>query len=121
MRVQIADITLPINQLVILHGDQTFLVWQWYRIGDKSTNSRLTAKLLEMRALATGGDRAGAVIAVSAELSKDVKETAALLKSFLQQGLEGDGALFQVEPSSTSSAMAEPQVPPDPAGQAVNP
>jgi exosortase A len=121
MRVQIADITLPINQLVILHGDQTFLVWQWYRIGDKSTNSRLAAKLLEMRALATGGDRAGAVIAVSAELSKDVKETAALLKSFLQQGLEGDGALFQVEPSSTSSAMAEPQVPPDPAGQAVNP
>jgi exosortase A len=121
MRVQIADIALPVNELVILHGDRPFLVWQWYRIGDESTNSRLAAKLLEMRALVTGGDRAAAIIVVSAELSKDEREAAVLLKSFLQQGLDGDGALFQVEPLSTPAAMAEPQFPPDPAGQAVNP
>jgi EpsI family protein len=121
LKLQIAGITLPINDLIILHSGRPFLVWYWYRIGGENTNSPLVEKLLQFKAVAMGSERAAAVIAVSAELSENAEETVALLRSFLQQGFDDSGALFQVEPSSAAAAMSELQPAQDPAGGAGNP
>ncbi|HTO60354.1 MAG TPA: EpsI family protein, partial [Bradyrhizobium sp.] len=121
LKLQIAGMALPINELVILHSGRPVLVWYWYWIGGENTNSPLVEKLLQFKAVATGSERAAAVIAVSAELSENAEETAALLRSFLQHGFDGSGALFQVEPSSAAAAMSELQPPQDPAGGAANP
>jgi hypothetical protein len=107
--MRIAGTVLSINEFVILNGGRPFLVWQWYRIGGMNTNSRLGEKLLEIRALATGGERAAAIVAVIAELSENADETTALLHSFLEQSLDGSGALFQVEPSSAPAAAGKLQ------------
>ncbi|HTO63153.1 MAG TPA: exosortase A [Bradyrhizobium sp.] len=121
LKLQIAGIALPINELIILHSGRPFLVWYWYRIGGENTNSPLVEKLLQFKAVATGSERAAAVIAVSTELSENAEETAALLRAFLQQGFDGSGALFQVEPSSAAAAMSELQPAQDPAGGGGNP
>jgi EpsI family protein len=119
--VRIADVSLPINELAILHRSQPFLLWYWYWIGGENTNSRFAAKLLEMKALATGGERAAAIVAVSAEVSENVEGAGNLINSFLQESLGSNGAPFELETSSPRAVVGEPQSPPDQAGRAVNP
>lgn len=106
-KVQIGNVSLPVNGLVVRHGGQTFLVWYWYWIGGENTNSRMAGKLLELKALATGGERAAAIVAVSAEVLENAEGTAALLEAFLRQGLNSKGTLFQVDTSSLRAATSE--------------
>lgn len=98
--VQIGTVSLPVNGLVIHHDGQVYLVWYWYWVGGVNTNSRLAGKLLELKALATGGERAAAVIAVSSEVVENAEGTAALLETFLRQSINSNGTLFQVDASS---------------------
>lgn len=106
--IQIGDASLPINEFVIVYDDKRFVVWAWYRIGGEYTNSRQAGKFLEMKAFVTGGERAAAAIAVSAEISEDVKGTVDLLNAFLQEGFGESGALFQVETSPAGAASGTP-------------
>lgn len=106
-KVQIGNVSLPVNGLVIRHGGRTFLVWYWYWIGGENTNSRLAGKLLELKALATGGERAAAIVAISSEVLENTEGTAALLEAFLRQGLNSKGALFQVDTSLLRAATSE--------------
>jgi exosortase A len=118
--VQTANATLPVNEIVVLYQGKTFLVWYWYWIGGENTNSRMTGKLQEMKAIATGGERAAAVVAVSAEVLENAEGTAALLSSFLQENIGSDGTLFHREATPAPSAISEPQPQPM-AGDQANP
>ena len=40
--------SLEVTETVLLSGANTLVVWQWYRVGQTQTNSRLKVKLLEM-------------------------------------------------------------------------
>ena len=106
LTIRAAGTSLPIKELVVLSAGKLRLVWYWYQIGDSNTNSRLVGKILEVKALATGGQRAAAIVAVSAEVSENVQETAVLLEAFLQESLAEYGSLFRVD--STSIAAPDP-------------
>jgi exosortase A len=118
MKLEFADVLLPVNELVVAYDGQPVLVWHWYWVDRENTNSRMAAKLLEMKALATGSERAAAIIAVTAEVSDNIDGTVELIKSFLQEGFDDGGALFQVE---TPSGRAVVGSPPPPAGRALDP
>ena len=115
--IQIADESLPIKELVVLSKGRPRLVWYWYQIGDSSTSSRLVGKMLEIKALVTGGERSAAIVAVSAEVSENVGETAILLNAFLQESLAKYGSLYRVD----KSLVAAPKSLPNPTGGVVNP
>jgi EpsI family protein len=89
--------SLPINQIILGGRDQAILVWYWYRIGGEVTNSRLKAKLLEAKALMTGGERDAAIVAVSAKVVDNVDGTAASLRGFLEQAVEDGGMILQID------------------------
>ena len=97
VRVQVGHSELSINSALVQSRRRTFLVWYWYWIGGEDTSSRVTGKLLEMRATVMGGERAGAVIALASEVKEDRERVEALLKSFLQQALDGNATLFRIE------------------------
>jgi hypothetical protein len=61
-----------------------------------------------MAAAATRDDRAAAIIAVGAVVSENLDVTAALLRSFLEEGLDRNGALFQVG-KLPRAAIREPE------------
>ena len=107
LTLPIGSTQLPVNTVIVQGGHRTFQVWYWYWIGGENTNSRLTAKLLEMKALATGGDRAGAIIALASEVTENSEGTAALLRGFLQQALENNASLIQVERSALLAPAVE--------------
>jgi exosortase A len=111
--VQVGDVSLPVNEIIVLHGGQAHLVWQWYWIGGENASSRLAGKLLEMKALATGAERAAAVIAVSTEVSDNVEGAIDLLNSFVRECCGDAGALFQVEKASEHDAVDAPTHPTD--------
>lgn len=108
MDIRIANVSLPVNEHVILYSGRPLLVWHWYQFGSDTTNSRLVGKLLEMKAIATGGERAAAIVAVSAEVLENVDDTAALLHSFLQESLGKYGALYQIALPPISATTATP-------------
>jgi exosortase A len=95
--LQIGGVSLPINEYVIVYNGREFVVWAWYWVGGDYTNSRQTGKLLEMRAFVTGGERAAAAIAITAEVSESTEKATKLLGSFLQETLGRDVTLFRVE------------------------
>ena len=95
--VQVRNSVLSINSALVQSRHRTFLVWYWYWIGGENTSSRLTGKLLEMTATVMGGQRAGAVIALASEVKEDRERVEALLRSFLQQALDGSATLFRIE------------------------
>lgn len=101
-QLRLAGAILPINGLVVRHANRTFLVWYWYWIGGETTDSRLAGKLLELKTLVTGGQRAAAILAVSSEVVENTEGTAALLDAFLQ-GLKDGGTPFEIEPSPPSA------------------
>jgi EpsI family protein len=115
--IQTAGASVPIKEFVVLSTGKPRLVWTWYHIGGSNTNSRLVGKILEIKALAMGGERAAAIVAVSAEVSENVEGTAILLNAFLQENLGKDGSLYRVEPSPD----AAPKPPTDPTGKDVKP
>jgi exosortase A len=108
MTFPIGGISLPINEYVIVYNDREFVVWAWYWVGGHYTNSRQIGKLLEMKAFVTGGERAAAVIAVSAEVSENAQETTNLLGSFLQETLGRDGTLFTVGDPEAGAGLVMP-------------
>jgi EpsI family protein len=97
-----------INRLVAQSRDETYIVWYWYWVGGENTNSRFAGKLLEMKAIATDGERAAAVVAISSKVSEDAAATEALLESFLRQSIGRNGSLVQLE---GSPAAAEADLP----------
>ena len=88
---------LSINSALVQSRRRTFLVWYWYWIGGENTSSRLTGKLLEMKATVMGGQRAAAVVALASEVKEDRGRVEALLASFLRQALDGNATLFRIE------------------------
>lgn len=86
----------PVNSLIMRNKEQTYLVWYWYWIGGESTNSRFAGKLLEMKAIATNGERAAAVIAIAAKVSEDAEQTEKALGGFFRQAIQKNGMLVRV-------------------------
>ena len=107
-QVAVGSTSLPVNSRVIRRSGQTVLIWYWYRVANRNTNSQFEGKLLEMAATATGDDRAAAIIAVGAVVSENLDETATLLRSFLEEGLDRNGALFQVD-NLPRAVIGEPE------------
>jgi exosortase A len=103
--VRVNNRILPINQIILGYKDQTILVWYWYRIGGEVTNSRLWGKLLETKALVTGGERDAAIVAVSAKVAENAQTTAMLLRSFLQQGAGSGEMILQVDVASSPPGL----------------
>lgn len=91
--VRLGETTHPIIRLLISHKGEVYLAWYWYRIGGERTNSRLMGKVLEMKAMATGGERSASVVAIAAKVSDDVAAAEALLGDFLQNGVTDNGSL----------------------------
>ena len=119
--VPVGGMSVPINELVIVDGNRTFLVWSWYFVSGQNTNSRWLGKLLEMKAVAFGTDRSAAIVAISAEVSDNLEETAALLASFLQQALGNNGTLFKAQISSATVAVSARASLSDQPGGAIKP
>lgn len=59
------------------------LIWYWYWVDGEFTGSPYAAKLLQMKALLTGGNPAAAIIAVSAEYPPSLGEPASLLRDMM--------------------------------------
>jgi exosortase A len=98
---------LPINQAVLGRQDQTILVWYWYWIDGTVTDSRLQGKLLEARALLTGGDRDAAIVAVSTKVTDNIEGAASLLHRFLQSSVEGGRMVLQVSSKPEQSGLGD--------------
>lgn len=96
---EVAGRTHPYFRMLIRSGDETYVLWYWYWIDGRNTNSRIFGKLLELKALVTGGTRAAAMIAIGSRVSEDVQRTDALLGAFLDQNLKSDGTLVRAERS----------------------
>lgn len=121
MDVELGKERLPVNQALLGNEDQAILVWYWYWIGEVATNSRLEGKLLETRALLTGGRRDAAIVAVSAKVTENVETAAALIRDFLQEGVDQGGLILRIDPKSEESGSHDDSVPLDLLGHSVSP
>jgi exosortase A len=104
--VKVDGRVLPINQALLGQQDRTILVWYWYWVDGEVTNTRVHGKLLEAKALVTGGERDAAIVAVSAKVTENVEKTAAMLQDFLRQSEELGGMTLRVETKSSLPASS---------------
>ncbi len=113
----------PLNEMVLRKGGETYLLWVWYRIGGEATNSRILGKLLEMKAIAFGGERAAAVVAIGAKVSEDNEQTKALLGAFLRRSMAENGSLVLLdrEPAKSGTVMLGTTSPGESTGGAPKP
>lgn len=86
---------LPYLRLILSGGGESYVIWYWYRIGGQSTNSRIYGKVLEFKALLSGGDKSAAVIALGSKVTEDPAQADALLQSFVEANLGLDGSLLR--------------------------
>ncbi len=98
---------LPITQALLGRPGQTILVWYWYWVDGMATNSRLQGKILETKALLTGGDRDAAIVAVSTKVTDNVEGAATLLHGFLQGSLDSGGLVLLVDPGLKQSGSSD--------------
>lgn len=113
--VRLADATIPVKQLVIGKAGELYVVWYWFRIGGENTSSRLLGKLLEAKALITGGERSAAVITLSSPMLDDVERTTERFAAFLEQSLDDEDRLFRVPEGSAGAAPGGGDALPGPA------
>lgn len=97
LTVQVGGVSLPLTEMLIKDGDDSRLVWYWYRIGGSPTNSRIMGKILEMKATLLGQQRSAFVIAISTPMVEEGREASATLQRFLEAAPYGTAGLVRVE------------------------
>lgn len=105
--VQVAGTSHPYVRMNLIRGNDSYVVWYWYWIDGQRTNSRILGKLLEVKAAMLGGDPAAAMIAIASRVSEDVQRTEALLGTFLNHTLDGDGTLVRLDSSRAPAGTAK--------------
>jgi exosortase A len=110
--LQFDDLVVPANELVLLVDGKQRVALTWYWIGGENTNSRLMGKLQEFKALVAGGERAAAFIALSADVTDSVEQTADLLNTFMAESFGRNGALFKVDAGTGAAQSTEGAIAP---------
>ncbi|WP_193369803.1 exosortase A [Pelagibius marinus] len=93
----------PHTRMLLASRNESYIVWYWYRIGGQNTNSPFLGKLLEFKALVSGGDQSAAVIAIASRVTEDAQQANALIRDFMNQALNSDGSLMQIGTSRTGA------------------
>ena len=96
----------PMTQSVILSTEGRFLVWHWYWVGGEFTNTPLMGKILEIKALVFGGERAAAVIAIGAKVGQTVEEAEQNLHSLFTRAIKDNERIVQVVPTVTKAQLS---------------
>jgi EpsI family protein len=80
--VQIEHQSVSVQFSRSLRGSVGHIVWYWYWVDGRFTGNPYVAKLLETKVKLLGGERASAVIAVSAEYASNSADAEKALREF---------------------------------------
>jgi len=97
----VAGGTLAVREALLGAPGSRLLVWQWYVVGGKTTNSNYVGKLLQVKEKLLTGSGAGAAVMVFCAYEEDPAVARAVLRDFLDSNL----APLQAAVASTSRSQ----------------
>ncbi len=84
-RVTIDGAPVEVAQTRLVTHGRNRLVWQWYWVAGRFTGDGRLAKVLNLVAILTGGERAAAVVAIAADYDESPAEAVATLERFIAE------------------------------------